>query len=118
MLTCTEVAPAIGVIPRHDLLVVARAGAAHTIADPSGRALQGGQVSRLAEAGPDLLVRGLSAAACLRGLDEERTRGGAGGELACAIHEELSGGGGDEKEEGGEEGRGRRGQLHHVGWAA
>ena len=73
MLTCTEVAAAVGVVPCHDLLIVAGAGAAHTVADAIGRTFQGGQVSRLAEAGPDLLAGSLGAAACLRGLDEERT---------------------------------------------
>jgi len=104
MLRRPIIPPTIRRKPRHNLLIIARSRA-DGIADARGGVVEGGQVSGLAEAGPDGLGGGCGAAAGLRGLGEERAGGGAGGELGVAVGEELGGGGGREKGEGEEAGR-------------
>jgi len=76
MLRRCVVRPAVALVPRHDLLIVARVGA-EGIADAAGRGVEAGEVGGLAEAGPDLLGRGRGAAARLRGLVQEGAAGGA-----------------------------------------
>jgi hypothetical protein len=72
MLGCAIVGAAICLVPGHDLLVLRRIRT-KGIADPARRRVEGLEVSRLAEAGPGVLVCARDAIASLGGLIEEGT---------------------------------------------
>ena len=86
-------------VPGHDLLVLRRIRT-EGIAYSAGRRIEGLEVSRLAEAGPGVLVCARNTIAGLGGLIEQGTR-----LRACrqSLSEQLGGseGGGEEGEEGG-----------------
>ena len=96
-------------VPGHDLLVL-RGIRTKGIADPARRRVEALEVSRLAEAGPGVLVCARDAIARLGGLVEQGTR-----LRACreSLGEQLGGseGGGEEGEEGG----GKHGGGEHGG---
>lgn len=107
MLARAIITTAVPLIPCHHLLILRRIGAV-LVADAIGSGVQRFEVSGLAEAGPDGLVGGLLAAACLCGLVEELACLGASWQ---ALGEQLGGseGGGEEGEGGGGE---HGGEMH------
>lgn len=109
MFRCAVVGAAIRLVPGHDLLVL-RGIRTEGIAYAAGRRVEALEVSRLAEAGPGVLVCTRDAIAGLGGLIEEST-----GLRACreSLGEQLCGseGGGEEGEEGG----GKHGGGKHGG---
>ena len=109
MFRCAVIGATICLVPGHDLLVLRRIRT-KGITDSAGRRIEGFEVSRLAEAGPGVLVCARDAIARLGGLVEQGTR-----LRACreSLGEQLGGseGGGEEGEEGG----GKHGGGKHGG---
>jgi hypothetical protein len=69
MFACAVVATAVPCVPGHDLLVLRRVRT-EGIANAARRRFQAGEICRLAEAGPNLLVCALKTAACRGGIDQ------------------------------------------------
>lgn len=109
VLGCAVIGAAVAVVPRHQLLPIARVGA-ELVADTGVGRLEGREERGLAEAGPDALVRRRRASAPLRGLVEEGAAGGTRRELAVAVdqHSLLGNCDGGEEEDKGVAGRSER----------